>query len=317
MEQGDALTFSSTLQALDLLDSAHASGERVARAIREAGIDAVEVARVTGAGGPTDFIRIQVRGTAGRTAGGSAPTLGIIGVLGGIGARPHQVGMVSDADGATAAIACALKLAKMRREGDALPGDVLISTHICPTAPLKPHEPVPFVTSPVSGEVLNREQVRPEMDAIVAVVTTRGNRVINHRGFAISPTVKAGWILRPAPDLLDIQQNVTGKLPVVLPLTMPDLTPNSNGLYHLNTVVEPAQVTDAPVVGVALTSAVPVAGSATGASPASDIEQAVRFTLEVAKAFGAGRCRFHDEAEWARIQTLYGSMKILQTPGRQ
>jgi hypothetical protein len=43
----------------------------------------------------------------------------------------------------------------------------------------------------------------------------------------------------------------------------------------------------------------------------------VRFTLEVAKAFGAGRCRFHDEAEWARIQTLYGSMKILQTPGRQ
>jgi hypothetical protein len=311
------MTFPSTLQALDLLDSARASGTRVTQALHDAGITTVETSTVTGAGGATDFLRIAVPGSAGRARGGVAPTLGIIGILGGIGARPHHVGVVSDADGATAAIACALKLAKMQREGDTLPGDLLISTHVCPTAPLKPHDPVAFVTSPVSGDILNREQVRPEMDAVLAIVTTRGNRVINHRGFAISPTVKAGWILRPAPDLLDIQQNVTGRLPVVLPLTMPDLTPNSNGLYHLNTVVEPAQATDAPVVGVALTSEVPVAGSATGASPPGDIEQAVRFALEVAKAFGAGRCHFYDEAEWTKIQTLYGSMKVLQTAGRR
>jgi uncharacterized protein DUF1177 len=309
------MSFSSVLQALDLLDSALVSGERVLQALRSAGLTTVETAAVTGASGSTDFIRITVPGSAGRVNGGRAPTLGIIGILGGIGARPHHVGLVSDADGAVAAVACALKLAKMRANGDALPGDVLISTHVCPTAPLKAHDPVPFVTSPVSGEVLNREQVRPEMDAIVSIVTTRGNRVINHRGFAISPTVKAGWILRPADDLLDIQQNVTGRLPVVLPLSMPDLTPNANGLYHLNTIVEPAQATDAPVVGVAMTSEVPVAGSATGASPAADIDQAVRFALEVAKAFGTGRCHFYDEAEWAKIQTLYGSMKVLQTAG--
>ena len=186
------MTFASTLRALDLLDSAHASGARVAQALHDAGIETVETSTVTGPGGPTDFLRITVPGSAGRSRGGSAPTLGIIGILGGIGARPHVVGMVSDADGATAAIACALKLARMHGEGDTLPGDVLISTHVCPTAPLKPHDPVPFVTSPVSGDVLNREQVRPEMDAIVAIVTTRGNRVINHRGFALSPTVTTG-----------------------------------------------------------------------------------------------------------------------------
>jgi hypothetical protein len=74
--------------------------------------------------------------------------------------------------------------------------------------------------------------------------------------------------------------------------------------------------TDAPVVGVALTAEVAVPGSATGASHAVDIEQAVRFCLEVAKAFGQGKCRFYDGEEWTRIQARYGSMKVLQTMGR-
>src|SRR5205085_7695522 len=89
----DAMTFASTLRALDLLDSAHASGARVAQALHDAGIETVETSTVTGPGGPTDFLRITVPGSAGRSRGGSAPTLGIIGILGGIGARPHVVGM--------------------------------------------------------------------------------------------------------------------------------------------------------------------------------------------------------------------------------
>ena len=57
-------------------------------------------------------------------------------------------------------------------------------------------------------------------------------------------------------------------------------------------------------------------GSATGASHPGDIDLAVRFCLEVAKDFGRGRCRFYDAEEWATIQRRYGSMAVLQTPGK-
>ncbi|MCL2549132.1 MAG: DUF1177 domain-containing protein, partial [Symbiobacteriaceae bacterium] len=55
----------------------------------------------------------------------------------------------------------------------------------------------------------------------------------------------------------------------------------------------------------------PVPGCATGASHYSDMEAAARFILEVAKAFGSGSCHFYDTAEFARIQSLYGSMQHL------
>ena len=310
------MSLSAVLASLDLLDSAHVTGHVVADAFRAAGLDAVEVTPLTGPRGTTDAVRVIVPGTAGRSAGGDAPTLGVVGRLGGIGARPEQIGLVSDGDGAVTAVACALKLARMRVLGDMLPGDVIIATHICPHAPTQPHEPVPFMGNPVDMPTLNREEVRPEMEAILAIDTTRGNRVINHRGFAISPTVKAGWILRVSEDLLDLQQNVTGRAPVVFPLSMQDITPYGNGLYHLNSILQPSTATAAPVVGVALTAEVPVPGSATGASQPADIEQAVRFVIEVAKAFGRERCRFYDADEWERIQGRYGSMTHLQTPGR-
>jgi hypothetical protein len=205
----------------------------------------------------------------------------------------------------------------MIAKGDRLPGDVLISTHVCPAAPTMPHPVVTMMNSPVDMATLNAEEVRPEMEAVLTVDTTRGNRIVNHRGIAISPTVMQGWILRVAEDLLTIQQQVTGRMPVVLPITMQDITPYGNELFHVNSVLQPCVATDAPVVGVALTAEVAVPGSATGASHPGDIELAVRFCLEVAKAFGQGKCRFHDPEEWTRIQARYGSMQILQTPGNR
>ena len=92
---------------------------------------------------------MSVSGARGKTAGGDAPTLGIIGRLGGVGARPAAIGLVSDADGAVAALAAAIKLRVMHAAGDRLPGDVIVATHICPNAPTQPHEPVPFLGSPV------------------------------------------------------------------------------------------------------------------------------------------------------------------------
>lgn len=305
-----------TVDALELLDSANASGATVAAAVRQAGIESVEVECVQGFAGKTEFVKVLVPGAEGKAVGGPRPTLGIIGRLGGVGARPQRIGLVSDGDGAVAATAVALKLARMSREGDRLAGDVIITTHICPDAPTVPHEPVPFMGSPVDMDTMNRYEVDAAMDAILSVDTTKGNRIINVRGFAISPTVKEGYVLRVSDDLLDIMQIVTGRMPAVLPVTLQDITPYGNGLYHLNSIMQPSTATEAPCVGVAITTEVPVPGCATGASHAADIEAAVRFCLEVAKSFGAGKCRFYDENEFQRIVALYGSMKHLQTLGR-
>jgi hypothetical protein len=310
------MAWKQTIEAYELLDSASVSGEKVAQVLRERGIESVEVITVEGEKGSTDFIRITVPGTEGKISNGEAPTLGIIGRLGGIGARPAAIGLVSDADGAVTAIACALKLADMARAGDRLPGDVIVATHICPTAPTKPHDPVPFMDSPVDIATMNRYEVHPDMDGILSIDTTRGNWVLNQRGFAITPTVKEGYILKISQSLLDIMAVVTGRPPVVLAITTQDITPYGNGIYHLNSIMQPATATDAPVVGVAITAAWAVPGCATGASQAVDIEMAVRFCIEVAKAFGRRKCAFYDPKEFERLVALYGFMKHLQTMGK-
>jgi hypothetical protein len=140
--------------------------------------------------------------------------------------------------------------------------------------------------------------------------------VINHRGFAISPTVKEGYILRVSEDLLSLMTFVTGKAPVVFPITTQDITPYGNDLYHLNSILQPCTATKAPVVGVALTAESAVPGCATGSSQIVDIEAAVRFSLEVAKEFGEGKVEFFSEREFEHIVNLYGTMNHLQAMGK-
>jgi len=310
------MALKQTIEAYELLDSASVSGETVADVLRERGLQ-VEVIAVQGEKGNTDFIRTRIPGTAGKKAGGQAPTLGIIGRLGGIGARPAAIGLVSDADGAITAIACALKLADMANAGDQLPGDVIVATHVCPNSPVIPHDPVPFMGSPVDMATMNRYEVYPEMNAILSVDTTRGNWVINRRGFAISPTVKEGYILKASSDLLRIMSVVTGQAPVVFPITTQDITPYGNGIDHLNSIMQPATATHAPVVGVAITTEVPVPGCATGANHCLDMELAVRFVVEVAKAFGERKCAFYDEKEFQKLISLYGSLDYLKYKGKK
>ena len=299
-------------EMLSLLDRPDASGTRVAERLRSAGPAKVTVTPLEGPDGTTDHLRILIPGRTGKHAGGDAATLGIIGRLGGVGARPNAIGLVSDGDGAVAALAAALRLAEMTALGDQLAGDVIITTHVCPDAPVRPHQPVPFMGSPVDSATMNRHEVTPEMDAILSIDTTRGNRILNHRGIAITPTVRAGWILRVSDDLLDVLGWVTGSLPRVLPITMQDITPYGNGVYHLNSILQPAVATSSPVVGVALTAEVAVPGSATGASQLGDIAHAGQFAIEVAKRFGRGELVFHDQHEFDRLVDLYGSMGRLQ-----
>ncbi|HYM69418.1 MAG TPA: DUF1177 domain-containing protein [bacterium] len=311
------MALKQTLEIMELVDSARASGGRVAELLKARGLSLVTMEPIRGPRGATEFLTVAVPGTAGKLAGGAAPTLGVVGRLGGLGARPERIGLVSDGDGAVTALAVALKLADMAREGDRLVGDVHIATHVCPNAPTQPHEPVPFMGSPVDMRTMNQREVDPAMDAVLSVDTTRGNRIVNRRGVAISPTVKEGYVLRVSDDLLDLMQIVTGCPPVVLPITTQDITPYGNGVYHVNSILQPSVATSAPVVGVALTAEVVVPGSATGASQAVDIEQAARFCVEVAKAFGAGGCRFYDPAEYARLLELYGSLSRLQGQGAE
>lgn len=301
----------------EILDTPSASGERVKEYLVDCGAapDSIRVTRVTSDKGASDFMHITVAGHGGKQAGKTAPTLGVIGRLGGIGARPDITGYVSDGDGALAALAAAAKLIGMARNGDQLAGDVIITTHICPDAPTREHHPVPFMDSPISFEDTWEHEIDTAMDAIVSIDTTKGNRVINLRGVSMSPTVKQGYILRTSEDLMDVMSRVTGRLPHVFALTQQDITPYGNGLHHLNSILQPAVATHAPVVGVALAAETAVAGCATGASHEVDIEQAARFAVEVAKDFTAGICQFFDAEEFSRIVELYGEQTHFQHGG--
>ena len=312
------MLYKQLIELFDILDSALASGAQVVEYFRSIVPDCqVETYPLEGPKGHTDMVRILIPGRNGKSKGGSAKTMGILGRLGGLGARPEQLGFVSDGDGALTALAVAAKLLDMQKKGDFLEGDVFISTHVCPDAPTTPHEPVPFMNSPVETWQVNKEEVTDDLDAVLVVDTTKGNRIINHRGFAISPTVKEGYILRVSEDLLDVMISTTGRLPHVFALSQQDITPYGNGLYHLNSILQPATATKAPVVGVAVTTETTVAGCATGATHLEDLEDAGRFMLEAAKAFGNGLCSFYDEEEFGRIQKLYGSMEHFQTLGKQ
>lgn len=301
------------IETYELLDDANINGVKVVKFLESRGLSKIEMKEIKGINGSTDFIKILIPGNEGRERNGKASTLGIIGRLGGIGARPDKIGLVSDADGAITALSCALKLADMKKKEDVLKGDVIIATHICPNAPTKLHEPVSFMGSPVDMVEMNRCEIDTAMDAILSIDTTKGNRIINHRGFAITPTVKEGYILKISEDLLDIMEWSTGKPPRVVPITTQDITPYGNGLFHINSIMQPSTSTISPVVGVAITAETAVPGCGTGASHEIDIEQAGRFCIEVVKAYTEGKCKFYDEKEFKTIIGLYGSMNILQT----
>ena len=300
------------IEIFDLLDHPEVNGEVVSNLLKGEGAEEVELKVVKDKRGSTEVLKILISGSRGPSKGGKAFTLGVVGTLAGVGARPAVQGIVSDGDGAITALACALKLLRMKKRGDNLEGDVIITTHVCPKAPTEPHDPLPFVRYPVSVKKLMKYLVGDTAHAILSIDTTKGNRIVNHKGFAISPTVKEGFILRVSEDLLDIMQITTGRLPVVLPITTQDITPYENGLHHLNSIMQPSTLTKAPVVGVAITTESGVPGCATGASHPVEIEMAGRFVIEVGKLFTQGKCRFYDVEEFEKIVKKYGTMSHLQ-----
>ncbi|RLG87818.1 MAG: DUF1177 domain-containing protein [Thermoprotei archaeon] len=310
-------TLKHVLEITDLLEDPNVNGQLVKKFFEDKGLKDLEISieNIKGDKGETDFVKIVIPGKNGKSRGGNAPTLGVVGRLGGIGARPSLLGLVSDADGAIAALAVAYKVAELRARGDVLEGDVVITTHICPKAPTRPYKPVPMMSSPIDIFVLLKREADPSMDAILSVDATKANWVIKHTGFAITPTIKEGWVLKVSEDLLDIYTRVTGEPPVVVPITMQDITPYSTPVYHINSMVQPWIYTKAPVVGVAITARMAIPGSATGATNIWALEQATRFVVEVAKEFTAGRAKFYDEEEWKKLISIHGELRDIMRKG--
>ncbi len=307
------------LQIVELLQDPQVDGAAVCSFLQECGGPEVKISSetVSGEQGSTDFVRGIIPGTDGDFSGGGAPTLGLIGRLGGLGARPHKLGLVSDADGAVCTLSAALKLIGMHKKGDIIAGDVMFATHICPEAPIIPHEPVPFMGAPVNMTIMNEMEVDQRMDAVLSADTTKGNYIVSHNGMAITPTVKEGYILPVADDLIDIVRSTTGAAPVVLPLSQADITPYGSGLDHINSIMQPATATSAPVVGVAITAEEAVAGCSTGASREWDIAQAASFMVEVARQYTRGEVEFYSPQMFSRMVSLYGSMSHFQSSGNR
>ncbi len=63
----------------------------------------------------------------------------------------------------------------------------MVATHICPDSPITPHEPVPFMGSPVDIGIMNREEIDDSMDAVLSIDTTKGNRIAKWRGASPLP----------------------------------------------------------------------------------------------------------------------------------
>lgn len=300
------------MEIYELIDRPGKVAESVKELYAKHGAE-MTVQEITEDTGSTDFVRVVIPGKNGKTNGGSAPTLGVIGRLGGVGARPERLGMVSDGDGALSALSIGLRLARIHEMGDILEGDVVVTTHLCTNAPTAPHDPVPFMGSPVDLATMNDYEVDDTMDAVVSIDTSRGNKIINNNYFAITPTVKEGWILKVADDMVTLMEYSTGTTAAVTPITMQDITPYGNGVYHFNSLMQPACATKSPVMGLAITSNLPVPGCGTGVTNLNTIDGVGRYVLEVAKAYTAGKASFYDEEEYNKLVELYGSMDKLQS----
>ena len=91
------MLYKQIIELFEILDDSKADGAAVERYLRSIKEDAdVQVYPLYGDKGKTDVVKICVHGSDGKRNGGSAPTLGVIGRLGGLGARPERIGFVSD-----------------------------------------------------------------------------------------------------------------------------------------------------------------------------------------------------------------------------
>ena len=110
------MLFKQLIEAFDIIDSKNVNGNSVASYLKSIKQDAdIQVYPLVGPKGSTDMLKIRIPGLHGKTSGGDAPTIGLLGRLGGLGARPERIGYVSDGDGAL--VVEGVPLAVLHRSG--------------------------------------------------------------------------------------------------------------------------------------------------------------------------------------------------------
>lgn len=296
--------------AYGLLNRYDATSESVISLLRAQGLPHASIKQVESNGVFSDFLRILIPGVAGKSVGMNAPTIGIVGRLSGIKLEGQPLSLVSDADGAIAAIALALSLGRLCRSGEGPLGDVIISTQIALQSSSQSHHPAALTASPIDTRMACAAEVDPLMDAVLSIAVCRATRWVNADGISITPTVKEGYILPPCDGILDLLESVTGRHPVIFPLTTYDITPAGNGLYHVNSIMQPSLETESPVVGVALTSVNLVPGTTPRHNNLADVELAIRFVLEVIYGFTSGGLEFYNKEEFLRAKSQYGDISL-------
>lgn len=296
--------------AYDLLSQHNINCNTLISILRSHGLQDVTVNRVVANNHAySDFLRILIPGSAGKQRGMHAPTLGIVGRLSGIKLQSQPLSLVSDADGAIAAIALALKLAALQASGEGPLGDVIITTQLALHASASHHSPASLTMSPIDTLTACRMEVDPQMDAVVSISVCRATHWVNTDGIAITPPVKEGLILPPCDSLLHLMESVTGMQPVVFPLSSYDITPANNGLYHVNSMMQPSLATAAPVIGLALTSVNLVPGTTPRHNDLLDVELAIRFTLELIYGFTSGNISLYDDQQFELAKKLLNGEK--------
>lgn len=299
------------LEVIDLLDDPD-NGADAFEGLLGAGGHEIERDSFSGPLGSTEFIKILFPGTEGKSRGGDAPTLGIIGSNGGLRLPGPRPGLTSDADGCIVGLACALRLRRMAERRQTTRGDVIVSTHICQEAHPEPHDPFPFVMSPLPSSEKHPRMIDARMDAILTPETCKGNKLVSATAFAITPPVKEGYILRPHASMLHIMEMVTGRNPVIFPITMQDITPFESGVHHVCGMVIPSVFGPAPVIGVPIAMEQPILPAATNVQQPVALEAAGRFCIEVAVSFGLGDCRFYHDSDFEAFTQAYGGIRRWQ-----
>ncbi|MEM1610791.1 MAG: DUF1177 family protein [Sulfolobales archaeon] len=296
----------SVIRVIDILDAPRVGEEDIEQLVSGCREASIHFERLKGEKGETLFTKIVFDFGGGRG-------IGIIGRLGGVGARPHLIGMVSDADGAIVALAVAEKLGRMCSRGEELMGRFVIATHISTNSPIRPEKPAPMMDSPVDLDQLLMREVDESVDAHISIDATKGNKVIKIRGFAITPVVVRGWILRPTEEVLEIYSWIAGRPPILVPITMQDIVPFSTPVKHINSILQPWLYTDTPVMGVAITSESVIPGSATGVTDLSSLEPASRFVLEIAKKYTSRSIEIYYENEYQTLLKYHGDLKEIMS----
>ena len=303
------------LDVLDFMTSPKASAADFEKLL-PAGAHRVKIDRLDTERGSMEFVKILFPGSRGKSSGGDLRTTGIIGSLGALRVPGDKMGLVSDADGCLVALAVALRLARMASKGQTLASDVIVSTQICHDGRAEPHDPYPFVMSPITSSLKHPRLVDAAMDGLVVVETCKSNKLVSHKGFAISHVAKEGYLLRLHSDMIHIMEMVTGRLPVIFPVSQQDLTPYESGIHHVCGMMLGNLFTDAPVLGVPITTESQTWPAWTNVSHATELDQAGRFCLEVATRFGLGECEFFYENDYAGMKKLYGPIRPVVTSAK-